>query len=154
MHTSERGIEMIVAFEGIELTAYRCPAGIWTIGVGHTGSVDGEAIYAGMSITREKALDILQSDLIKIERYIGRQTFVKHLTQGQFDALVSFIFNIGIAAFQSSTMRKILSNTNAFEKAAKEFDRWVYSKVNGKKEKLSGLVKRRNIEKELFLNGK
>jgi lysozyme len=79
---------------------------------------------------------------------------VKHLTQGQFDALVSFIFNIGIAAFQSSTMRKILSNTNAFEKAAKEFDRWVYSKVNGKKEKLSGLVKRRNTEKELFLNGK
>ena len=65
MHTSERGIEMIVAFEGIELTAYRCPAGIWTIGVGHTGSVDGEAIYAGMSITREKALDILQSDLIR-----------------------------------------------------------------------------------------
>lgn len=125
MHTSERGIEMIVAFEGIELTAYRCPAGIWTIGVGHTGSVDGEAIYEGMSITREKTLDILQSDLIKIERYIGRQTFVKHLTQGQFDALVSFIFNIGITAFQSSTMRKILSNTNAFEKAAKEFDRWV-----------------------------
>ncbi len=153
MQTSERGIKMIIAFEGIELKAYRCPAGIWTIGVGHTGTVDDEAIHAEMSITEEKALNILQSDLRQIERYINRQTFAEYLTQGQFDALVSFIFNIGTAAFQSSTMRKILSCKNTPEKVAKEFERWVYGRVNGKKEKLPGLIKRRNTEKELFLNG-
>ena len=153
MQTSKNGINMIIAFEGIELTAYRCPSGIWTIGVGHTGDIDNESIHAGMSITHEKALRILQSDLKRIERYINRQTFAERLTQGQFDALVSFIFNIGTTAFQSSTMRKLLSNKDTFTKAAKEFDRWVYGKVNGQKEKLAGLVKRRNAEKELFMNG-
>ena len=153
MRTSEKGVNMLVAFEGMELKAYKCPAGVWTIGVGHTGKIDNEEICSGMSITREKALHILGLDLKKVENYINRQPFANGLTQGQFDALSSFIFNIGTTAFHSSTMRKLLSEGATTARVAKEFCRWVYGKVNGKKERLPGLVGRRNREKKLFLYG-
>ena len=150
METSERGISMIIAFEGMELNAYKCPAGVWTIGVGHTGEVDGVPVKRGMLITQAKAKELLRDDLKKVELYLNRQSFAARLTQGMFDALVSFIFNVGSGAFQTSTMRKCLC-TGDFEAAAAQFDRWVYGTVNGKKEKLAGLVARREREKETFL---
>lgn len=150
METSERGINMIIAFEGMELNAYKCPAGVWTIGVGHTGEVDGVPVKRGMLITQAKAKELLREDLKKVELYLNRQSFAGRLTQGQFDALVSFLFNVGSGAFQTSTMRKCLC-TGDFEGAAAQFGRWVYGTVNGKKEKLAGLVARREREKETFL---
>lgn len=149
METSERGISMIIAFEGMELNAYKCPAGVWTIGVGHTGEVEGVPVKRGMLITTAKAKELLKSDLAKVEKCINRQPFADRLTQGQFDALVSFIFNVGNGAFQTSTMRRCLC-TGDFEGAAAQFGRWIFGTVNGKKEKLPGLVARREKEREIF----
>lgn len=151
MQTSERGINMIIAFEGMELNAYKCPAGVWTIGVGHTGEVDGVPVKRGMLITQAKAKELLREDLKKVEVYLNRQSFAGRLTQGQFDALVSFIFNVGSGAFQTSTMRKKLCLGAAAEEVAAEFRKWVYGTVNGKKEKLAGLITRREKERECFL---
>ena len=95
MQTSEQGIKMITAFEGIEEKAYKCPSGVWTIGVGHTGKVDGSPINAGMHITQEKAMQLLRQDLAHFEEYINAEPYAKKLQQHQFDALVSFIFNVG-----------------------------------------------------------
>ena len=150
MQTSERGLQAIIAFEGMELNAYRCPAGVWTIGVGHTGEVDGVPVKKGLMITQTKAMELLRDDLKKVEHCINRQPFAEWLTQGQFDALASFIFNVGMSAFQASTMRKRLC-VGDYEAVAGEFKRWVYGTVNGKKEKLPGLVKRRECECKMFI---
>ena len=152
MRTSEKGLQSIIAFEGIELNAYRCPAGIWTIGVGHTGDVDGVPVVQGMKITESEAMALLKEDVKHFERYLNEQPFIRSLTQGMFDALVSFIFNVGIAAFAASTMRRKLCSNAAREDVAKEFPKWVYGTVNGKKERLAGLVKRREAERQMFLS--
>ena len=147
MQVSERGIEMIIAFEGLEEDAYKCPAGVWTIGVGHTGEVDGIAIGRGMHITRDKAMQLLRQDLAHFEEYINAEPYAKKLKQHQFDALVSFVFNVGRAAFHSSTMRRKLCSGADNDSVAAEFGRWIY----GKKGMLHGLVRRRKIEAEMFL---
>ena len=152
MRTSEKGLQSIIAFEGIELNAYRCPAGIWTIGVGHTGDVDGVPVVRGMKITESEAMALLREDVKRFEKYLNKQPFIGSLTQGMFDALVSFIFNVGIAAFAASTMRRTLCFNAAREDVAKEFLKWVYGTVNGKKERLAGLVKRREAERQMFLS--
>jgi lysozyme len=152
MRTSEMGLQNIIAFEGIELNAYRCPAGVWTIGVGHTSDVDGVNVVRGMKITESEAMALLKEDVKHFERYLNKQPFIRSLTQGMFDALVSFIFNIGIAAFAASTMRRKLCSNAAREDVAKEFPKWVFGTVNGKKERLAGLVKRREAERQMFLS--
>ena len=140
MNISQTGIDLIKQFEGLRLEAYQCSAGVWTIGWGHTSGVK-----QGDKITTEQALDFLRSDLEKFENAINNLVTVK-LNQNQYDALVSFVFNIGINAFKQSTMLKFLNN-NSFPLAAGQFDRWI--KSHGKV--LEGLVKRRKAEKELFL---
>ena len=152
MRTSEKGLQSIIAFEGIELDAYRCPSGIWTIGVGHTGSVDGVPVSAGMKITESVAMDILNEDIKRFEKYLNRQSYIGNLTQGMFDALISFIFNVGISAFETSTMRRMLCANEPIEEVAKQFPKWVFGTVNGKKMRLSGLVKRREAERLMFLS--
>lgn len=147
MQTSEQGIKMIITFEGIEEKAYKCPSGVWTIGVGHTGKVDGRPINAGMHITQEKAMQLLHQDLAHFEEYINAEPYAKKLQQHQFDALVSFVFNVGRAAFHSSTMRRKLCSGADNDSVAAEFGRWIY----GKKGMLPGLVRRRKIEAEMFL---
>lgn len=147
MQTSEQGIKMIIAFEGIEEKAYKCPSGVWTIGVGHTGEVDDRPINAGMHITQEKAMQLLRQDLAHFEEYINAEPYAKKLQQHQFDALVSFVFNVGRAAFHSSTMRRKLCSGADNDSVAAEFGRWIY----GKKGMLPGLVRRRKIEAEMFL---
>lgn len=151
MKVSERGRDMIIAFEGIELKAYKCPAGVWTIGVGHTGYVDGQPVRRGMVITSAQAERLLEKDLESVEQYLERQPFALRLKQCQFDALASFIFNVGKGAFETSTMRKKLCLGAADEEVAAEFMRWVYGTVSGKKEKLAGLVHRREQERARFL---
>ena len=151
MKTSEKGIDMIIAFEGMELAAYLCPAGVWTIGVGHTGPVRGEKVTKGMTITKDMAMWLLEQDLANVESYLSNQPFATRLVQRQFDALVSFIFNVGKGAFETSTMRKKLCMGAPDDEVALEFGRWIYGTVDGKKEVLPGLKRRREMECSRFL---
>lgn len=136
---SKEGLEHIVSHEGCRLKAYQCPAGIWTIGYGHT-----KGVRPGMIITKEEAKKLFQEDLAKFEAVV--KAFVRvPLNQGQFDALVSFTFNAGDEAFRTSTLLKLL-NQGKYRAASMEFHRWVYAA--GKK--LDGLVRRRNDEYGMF----
>jgi lysozyme len=145
MKTSKNGINLIKEFEGCRLKAYKCPAGILTIGIGHTGTVNGKPITADMTITELMAETLLAIDLQKFEKCIN-DNVKKPLTQNEFDALVSFVFNVGTGAFEKSSMLKLL-NSGHMPLAAGQFDRWIYAK--GKV--LNGLKKRRAAEKALFL---
>ena len=145
MKTSKNGINLIKEFEGCRLKAYKCPAGIWTIGIGHTGLVNGKPITEGMTITELMAETLLAIDLQKFENAINTKV-KKPLTQNEFDSLTSLVFNIGIGAFEKSSMLKLL-NSGHIPLAAGQFDRWIYAK--GKV--LNGLKKRRAAEKALFL---
>lgn len=138
MVTSERGRQLIMDAEGVRLDAYLCPAGKWTIGVGHTGDVK-----QGDRITQHQAEVILQLDLERFEEAVTR--LAPGLSSSRFSACVSFAFNVGIAAFEKSTLRrKILAGD--FAGAAAEFPKWV--RAGGKE--LPGLVKRRAAEQALF----
>lgn len=141
MNVSEKGINLIKNFEGCRLEAYKCPAGIWTIGYGHTGLT----VHQGLKITQKEADNLLKTDLIVHCNNVTKLVKVP-LTQNQFDALVSFEFNIGYGAFNSSTLLKLL-NQGKYTDAANQFGRWVYTN----KKVLPGLVKRRAAEKELFV---
>ena len=99
MKISEKGLEFIIKEEGEVLTTYTCPAGVWTIGVGHTG----KDVKAGMKITKEQSREFLKNDLIRFENSVNRSVKV-NLPQNQFDALVSFAFNVGTGAFETSTL--------------------------------------------------
>ncbi|MNR27868.1 Lysozyme RrrD [compost metagenome] len=141
MKTSQRGIDLIKRFEGFELEAYQDSVGVWTIGYGHTIGVK-----PGDRITQAQADLTLMRDLTIYETGVSNMV-LKPITQGQFDALVSFAFNLGIGALGKSTL---LQKLNAGDPvgAVMEFQRWVYA--GGKK--LNGLVKRREAERDLFVS--
>lgn len=140
--TSQKGIDLIKSFEGCRLTAYQDSVGVWTIGYGHTSGV-----YSGMTITEAQAEAYLKSDLVTSENAVNKYVTYA-INQNQFDALVSFTFNLGSGNLASSTLLKKL-NQGDISGAANEFDKWIYA--GG--EVLEGLVKRRAAEKELFLYG-
>lgn len=130
---------LIKSFEQLRLNSYLCPAGKWTIGYGHTDGVN-----QGMLITEKTADAFLKQDIKKAEDEINR--IDADLTQEQFDALVSFVFNVGVQAFRVSTLRKLIERNSNDPKIAEEFRRWVYA---GNK-MLPGLVKRREQEIKLY----
>ena len=134
MKTSEKGISLIKSFEGCRLTAYMCPAGIWTIGYGHTAGVT-----QGQTITQAQADRFLKSDLEKYEKYVNATGLV--LNQNQFDALVSFTYNCG-----AGNLKKLIANRTLPEIAEAML---LYNKGGGKV--LTGLVRRREAERKLFL---
>ena len=139
MKSTDKAINLIKSFEQLRLNSYRCPAGVLTIGYGHTDGVN-----QGMLITEKTADAFLRQDIRNAEHCVNQMGV--DLTQGQFDALVSFVFNIGVQAFRISTLRRlIMSNPDDLE-IADEFRRWVYA---GNK-KLPGLIKRREKEIELY----
>jgi lysozyme len=140
MKTSARGIEMLKEHEGLRLTAYLCPANVWTIGWGHT-----RRVYPGQRITEEQAKKFLQDDVREAERCV-RTNVTAPLTQSQFDALVSFVFNLGCGSLRRSSLLRHL-NANEHYEAAKQLPRWVH----GGGRKLPGLVRRRKAEKAMFL---
>lgn len=140
MTPSENCYVLIRAHERLRLKAYRCPAGVLTIGYGHTRNVK-----PGQQWTREEAEAHLQGDCADAAAAIPKDLQYR-LNQNEFDALVSFIFNVGVGAFATSTMLKKL-RAGDYAGAADEFPRWV--KSNGKT--LPGLVVRRTDERELFL---
>ena len=133
------GIALIKEFEGLRLEAYKCPAGVWTIGYGTTRN-----IKEGMRITEFGAEYLLREDLNWVEDTILLSVKVP-LTQTQYDALCSFIYNVGGGAFRASTMLRLLNNGD-YEGAKGQFARW--NKSDGKV--LAGLVRRREAEAELF----
>jgi lysozyme len=158
MNVSEKAIKMIKHHEGVRQKPYRCPAKLWTIGVGHVlyprqGAlkIDERDAYAleerdNRTFSMEEVDGILRDDLNRFERGVERYCPVK-LTQGQFDALVSFAFNVGLGTLQRSTLRqKVIRND--MEGAAEEFLK--YTLAGGKV--LKGLVIRRNDERALFLS--
>ena len=105
MNTSDAGLKLIRSFEGLRLKAYRCPAGIWTIGYGHTTAAGPPEVREGMRITAAEAEAILKRDLERFEAAVSAMVKVP-LTQAQFDVLVSFAFNCGTAALRRSTLLK------------------------------------------------
>ena len=142
MWTSEKGLELIRKFEGLKQNAYYCPAGKLTIGYGHTGT----DVFVGQHITPEKAEELLRKDIEKFETVVNQCVEVE-ITQGMYDALVSFTFNLGIVNFKKSTLLRLL-NRRDYRGAAEQFDRWIY--VNNRVS--NGLIKRRAAEKALFLS--
>ncbi|AEN65421.1 glycoside hydrolase family 24 [Enterobacter soli] len=146
MQTSEKGIALIKEFEGCKLTAYQDSVGIWTIGYGWTQPVDGKTIRGGMTIKQETAERLLKTGLVSYESDVSRLVKVG-LTQGQFDALVSFTYNLGSRSLSTSTLLRKL-NAGDYAGAAEEFLRW--NKSGGKV--MPGLTNRRKAERDVFLS--
>ncbi len=140
MKTSAEGLSLIKKFEGCELYAYQCSAGVWTIGYGHTKDVE-----PGMQITKEDAEEMLVEELHEYESYIN-DFVTAPLSQNQFDALVSWVYNLGPANLKSSTMLKVL-NAGDYDEVPAQMKRW--NKAGGKR--LEGLIRRREAESLLFL---
>ena len=141
MKTSPKGIALIKEFEELRLKAYLCPGGVWTIGNGHTASVK-----PGMVISEAQAEEYLKADLIAFERYLNGLGLA--LNQNQFDALISFIYNVGTGNFSNSTLlRKVRANPQD-NSIVDEFLRWVYSKGRV----LPGLQRRRLAEMKLYFS--
>ena len=143
MKISDKGLSLIKEFEGLRLTSYVCPAGVLTIGYGSTGP----HVRSGMTITKEEAERLLLKDVARFEGAVNSLVKVG-LNQGQFDALVSFAFNLGSSALADSTLLRLL-NSGDYEGAAGQFDRWVKAGAVT----LEGLVRRRNAEEAMFRCG-
>ena len=145
MKISENGLNLIKHFEGFSESPYLCPAGYFTIGYGH---VIGEAERTTLSrVSAAEAEDFLKMDARIAEQAVSRLIDVL-LTQNQFDALVSFTFNLGAACLQRSTLRQVL-NRGEYEAAPAQMQRFVW----GGGRKLPGLIRRRAAEGALFNKG-
>ncbi|MGR2682942.1 lysozyme [Chromobacterium haemolyticum] len=141
MNISANGIKLIQQFEGLRLKAYQDAVGVWTIGYGHTGP----DVTPGLVITQAQADALLARDLSRFETGVTRLVQVP-LHQNQFDALVSFSYNLGLGSLQNSTLLRLL-NQRDYAGAAAQFPRW--NKAGGKV--LPGLTRRRAAEQALFL---
>ena len=139
MNTSAEGLALIKKFEGCELEAYQCSAGVWTIGYGHT-----KGIYEGLEITQSEAEKMLVDELPEYEGYVSDKV-VPMLQQHEFDALVCWVYNLGPTNLSSSTMLKKL-NAGEFKEVPFQMKRW--DKAGG--QPLLGLTRRRNAEALLF----
>jgi lysozyme len=142
MKISEQGISLIKESEACRLDSYQDSIGIWTVGYGHTGP----EVKEGLHITQDAAEALLLSDLETVEKCIANSVSVG-LTQGQYDALCSFVFNLGCSALRNSTLLRLL-NAGDDIGAAEQFKRWDHA--GGKV--LAGLTKRREAEAEMFMN--
>lgn len=150
MRINQEGLELIKKFEGLQLKAYKCPAGIWTIGYGHTGGPVG-GVKEGDLITKDQAEVLLQADLLKFEegvmKIIRDKNEMFDPNPNEFSALVCFAFNVGLGNLKKSTLMKKYLAGPTLDLAADEFLKW--NKAGGKV--LKGLTARRTAERELFL---
>ncbi|MDN8001321.1 lysozyme [Burkholderia multivorans] len=142
-HVTDAGLDLIKRFEGFSPTIYICPAGYPTIGYGHV-VLPHEREQFAEGITQAEATDILRKDVGIAERAVVRLISAP-LTDGQFDALVSFTFNLGAGALQRSTLRR-KANRGEHESVPAELMKWVWSA--GKK--LPGLIRRRRLESNIY----
>lgn len=142
-HVSQRGIDFIKRFEGFKPMAYRDVGGIWTVGYGHTGPDVTEALI----ITEATAGQLLEADVRKFEICV-ENALHRPVNQEQFDALVSFAFNVGCDAFKKSTMLRHI-NAGNHDAVVAEFARW--NKVGDRE--IEGLTRRRRAEADLYRSG-
>lgn len=139
--------ELVKEFEGCSLKAYKCPAGIWTIGYGNTQYENGKAVKEGEVITLERAEQLLEIILIKFIQQVG-ELVKSNINQNQRDALTDFAYNCGVGNLRSSTLLKKV-NADPNDKTIRiEFEKW--TRANGKV--LNGLVKRRTAEANLYFS--
>ncbi|HIH8965321.1 TPA: lysozyme [Serratia marcescens] len=146
MNISKGGIELIKRFEGLRLKAYQDSVGVWTIGYGWTQPVDGKKVGPGMQIDQATADRLLKCGVVQYEQGVNQLVKVK-ITQGQFDALVSFAYNLGLQSLSTSTLLQKLNDGDK-QGAADQLGRW----VNAGGKRLDGLVARRAAEREMFLS--
>lgn len=139
MRISEEGLGLIRHFEGCKLEAYQDSVGVWTIGYGHTVGV-----REGTTCTEDEAEQYLREDIKRVETCVDKSVSAD-LTQGEFDSLCSFAFNLGCTALRNSTLLRLV-NDGRMDEAAEQFRRWTHA---GGRE-LPGLVTRRQAERELF----
>lgn len=147
MRLSDYALERIKEIEGLRLNTYRCARGKLTIGYGHT-----RGVRDGQSIDKYTALCYLAEDVAMVEDFLVKEPYAEDVSQGQWDALVSFIFNLGIGNFKSSTLRKKIMRDIDEPTIPDEFRRWVYvtDPVTGEKKKAAGLVTRREWEAQMY----
>lgn len=153
MKATDRLYDYLRKKEALRLNAYLDSAGVATIGYGATHYEDGHPVLMGDTITEERAEILFDHHVRDCENTVNKFVYVP-LTQDQFDALVSFVFNVGSPQFQTSTLLRIL-NKKDYLGAANQLDRWVYVTVkdaagNKVKKKEPGLVNRRKADKKLF----
>lgn len=141
MKVGEKGLALIKESEGLRLKAYKCPAGVWTIGYGHTG----KDVVAGMEISENRAVALLKQDLRVAEVYLNSLGI--NFSQNAFDAIASFIYNLGVGSFSKSTLRKKIVAKADDEAITDEIVKW----VNAGGKPLIGLKRRRVKEANLFL---
>lgn len=141
MKASDLLIKKIKEFEGFKLESYKCPAGVWTIGAGHT-----KGVKPGMTISEKQAETLLRGDLLEVEK--GVENLYKCNTQGEFDALVDFAFNLGIERLKSSTLLKRILRKDDEDDIRQEFSRWIFA--GGKI--MNGLIIRRKWEADRFFS--
>lgn len=141
MEYSQKGLDLTALFEGLRLEAYQDVVGVWTIGYGHT-----KGVKKGDKVTKQQAMVLLREDVKEAEAAVKRLVKVK-LTQGQYDALVDFVFNLGQGAFERSTLLRHL-NVENYDAARKELIKW--NRAGGKV--VAGLTNRRVREMEMFLS--
>ncbi len=145
MKAGPKAYELIRHFEGLRLQSYRCMAGVWTIGYGHTGA----KVEGPRTITRDEAERLLEDDVDYVARQVSKMLLL-NLKQNEFDALVSLAFNIGIGSLKGSTLMRLL-NLGQRKEAGAEFWKWNKVTVDGKKKPTRGLTLRRDAERELFM---
>lgn len=154
MKLSERGKLALIEFEGEVLIPYKCQAGVWTIGVGHTGSLQAIGVVTPIaqtpSITLEQSRQLLDADLKTYEKAVNHLVDV-HLEQHQFDALVSFCFNVGTQSLKTSTLLKRINAKGHKDSIANAFEMWC--KGGEPKKTIEGLLKRRKQEAKMFNEG-
>ena len=143
MKISKEGIALIKNFEGCELTAYKCAAGVWTIGYGHTKDVKENDV-----ITKEEADALLEKELEEYTSYVNNAV-TQPLNQNQIDSMVSWTYNLGPSNLKSSTALKLL-NLAEYEGVPAQLKRWNKATVNGERKVLDGLVRRREAEALMF----
>lgn len=146
MKPSQQAIDLIKQFEGFRTNAYICPAGVPTIGYGSTMWPDGKKVKLGEVISMEQAEKLL---MWEIENKTKAMKPVK-VNQNQYDALVSFVYNLGVGAFNGSTLRKLVHNNPNDPKIEDEFMKWVNVRQGGKLVRSNGLVRRRQAEANLY----
>lgn len=139
MNISNKGLELIKSFEGCRLSAYKCPAGVWTIGYGRTNGV-----YEGMTITQEQADNMLREDVKYYADAVNQYQSRFNFTQEEFDSLTSFTYNCGVGSLQA-----VMACCNTKQEIAEECK--LYNKGGGVV--LAGLVRRREEEYKLFMSG-
>jgi lysozyme len=153
MQVSSQGLEILKDREKLELTAYQDSGGVWTIGYGATTYENGTKVKKGDTITEAKAVQLL-SYHVGIAAGSVNRLVTSTLNQGQFDALTSFVYNVGSGNFQKSNLLKVVNtDPNNYDAVEKAFLAWISVTVNGQLKPVQGLINRRNEEIEMYRSG-